>query len=57
MNTYKALYIRGNKQYKTYVLAKTEVSAINRLFDTNYKDARAFNHNALISISLLKKGA
>jgi len=57
MNTYKALYIRGNKQYKAYVLAKNEISAINRLFDTIYKDARAFNHNALISISLLKKGA
>ena len=56
MNKYRALYIKDNKQYKTYVLAKNEVMAINRLFDTIYKDARAFNHHALLSISLLKKG-
>ena len=57
MNKYRALYIKGNKQYKTYILAKNEVMAINRLFDTSYQDFRAFNHHALISISLLQKGA
>jgi hypothetical protein len=57
MNKYRALYVKGNKQYKTYVLAKNEVMAINRLFDTSYRDFRAFNHHALISISLLQKGA
>jgi hypothetical protein len=57
MNKYRALYIKDNKQYKTYVLAKNEVMAINRLFDTSYRDFKAFNHHALISISLLQKGA
>lgn len=57
MNKYRALYIKDNKQYKTYVLAKNEVMAINRLFDTSYRDFRAFDHHALISISLLQKGA
>lgn len=56
MNKYRALYIKDNKQYKTYVLAKNEILAINRLFDTNYKDARAFDHHSLVSISLLRKG-
>ena len=56
MNTYRALYIRGNKQFKTYILAKDTISAINLLFDSAYRDARAYNHHQLISISLLKKG-
>ena len=56
MNTYRALYIRGNKQFKTYILAKDTISAINLLFDSSYRDARAYNHHQLISISLLKKG-
>jgi hypothetical protein len=57
MNKYRALYIKENKQYKTYVLAKNEIMAINRLFDTSYQDARAFHHHSLVSISLLQKGA
>jgi hypothetical protein len=57
MNKYSISYNKDNKQFKTYVLAKNEVMAINRLFDTSYRDFRAFNHYALISISLLQKGA
>ena len=57
MNKYSISYNKENKQYKTHVLAKNEVMAINRLFDTSYRDFRAFNHHALISISLLQKGA
>jgi hypothetical protein len=57
MNKYSISYNKDNKQYKTYILAKNEVMAINRLFDTSYQDFRAFNHHALISISLLQKGA
>ena len=57
MNKYRATYITDNKPYKTYILAKNEIIAINKLFDTSYKDARAFDHYSLISISLLKKGA
>lgn len=57
MNKYRATYIRDNKPHKTYILAKNEIIAINKLFDTSYKDARAFDHYSLISISLLKKGA
>lgn len=57
MNKYRALYIKDNKQYKTYVLAKNEITAINLLFDTCYQDSRAFNHDQLISISLLRKVA
>ena len=57
MNKYSILYNKDNKQYKTYVLAKNEVIAINLLFDTSYRDNRAFNHHELISISLLRKVA
>jgi hypothetical protein len=57
MNKYSISYNKDNKHYKTYVLAKNELMAINRLFDTSYQDARAFDHHALISISLLQKGA
>lgn len=56
MNKYRATYIKDNKPHKSYILAKNEILAINRLFDTSYKDARAFDHHALISISLLKRG-
>jgi len=57
MNKYSISYNKDNKQFKTYVLAKNEVMAINRLFDTSYQDFRAFSHHSLISISLLQKGA
>lgn len=57
MNKYRALYIKDNKQYKTYVLANNEISAINKLFNTSYRDFNAYYHYSLISISLLQKGA
>ena len=54
---YKVIYLLGNKQKKAYVIASSMIEAINRLFDTEYKDARAYDHFGLLHISLLKKGA